>query len=193
MRALVRPQFFDQIANLEADLRVESGGGFVEEQELRFIDQSEREGEALLLAAGQGRVGGIFFFLKLQAFQQRFAVSVAGIKRCEKIERFTHGDLVGKIRRLQTNADAILQFLLLAVGIEIKNFHVPGGARSQTLQDFERGGFARAVRSEEAEDFSRSHFEIDAFDCFQGVVGFAKSADIDDEIVVHGFSTWHYD
>src|SRR6187551_2740824 len=49
--ALFRAKLLDQVANLEAYLRVEAGGRFVEEEELRVVDEGKGESDALFLAA----------------------------------------------------------------------------------------------------------------------------------------------
>ena len=40
-------------------LRIEPGGQFVEDDDLRIANQRQRNGQALLLAAGEFRVGGV--------------------------------------------------------------------------------------------------------------------------------------
>src|SRR5262245_58007643 len=54
--ARLPPQVGDQLVDLEARLRVETGGRLVEEQQLRIVEQRQRQGQALLLAAGQRAV-----------------------------------------------------------------------------------------------------------------------------------------
>ena len=59
-----------------------------------------------------------------------------------------HGNFVRKIRRLQTNADAILQLLLLLIGIEAKHRNFAGTAWPETFENFNRRRLAGAVRAE---------------------------------------------
>ena len=178
-RAFLRAQFLDQVANLETDLRIESGGRFVEKEHLRIVDKRERESEALLLSAGKRGVIRVFFFPKLKTFQQRIAIDRATVKRGEEFERLVHRNFVRQIRRLQTDADAILQLLLLPVGIESEHRHFAGAARPQTFENFNRRRLAGAVRAEQAEDFARVHFEIDSLHRFESAVGFAQALNVE--------------
>ena len=63
-----------EIANLEPNLGIETGGWFVEEKHLRIVDQREGEGETLLLAAGQGRITGFALFPELEPAEERVAI-----------------------------------------------------------------------------------------------------------------------
>jgi hypothetical protein len=190
-RPLLGAQFLDQIANLQANLRIEAAGRLIEEEHLRVVDESERDGEPLFLSAGKRGVIGVFLFPQLEPFQQRLAIHGARIKGTEKIERLAHGDLVREVRGLEANADAVLQFLLLAIGIEIEHLHVARRARPQPFQDFDRARLAGAVWPEQAEDFTRTNFEIDPFDRFETVVRLAKPADINGEFVICGHRVKH--
>src|SRR5207244_921551 len=51
--SLLASQTGHQLVDLEARLRIEAGGRLVEEKQLRIVDQSKRQGEALFLAAGE--------------------------------------------------------------------------------------------------------------------------------------------
>ena len=60
----------DQLVNLQARLRIQAGGGLVQEQHLRIVQQRQRQRQALLLTAGKLRVERFAFLPKLQPLQQ---------------------------------------------------------------------------------------------------------------------------
>ena len=94
-RAIFGAEFLHEIANFEARLRVEAGGRFVEEEELRIVDQREGDREPLFLSAGERRVTDILLFPKLQTFQQRVPVHRLRVERGEQFHRFVHRHFVG--------------------------------------------------------------------------------------------------
>ena len=152
--ALLGAQFFDQGVDFEAHLRVEAGGGLVEKEQRRVVDQTQRDGEALLLAAGERGVEGVALVPELQALQQIVRIQHAAVERAEEVQGFDDLDLVGQIGGLQADADAVFELLLLLVGIEVEDADVAGGALADAFEDFDSGGFAGAVGTEQSEDFA---------------------------------------
>src|SRR5580698_7846802 len=73
-------QFFDNVVDLAADLRVEACGGLVEKDDLRVIHQRHGQGETLFLAAGKLAVEGVVLFFQLKALQQRFGVGAVAVE-----------------------------------------------------------------------------------------------------------------
>jgi hypothetical protein len=55
--------------DLQTDLRVQSGGRLIQEEQLRIVHQRQRESQALLLSAGKLRIVGIVLIPELQAFE----------------------------------------------------------------------------------------------------------------------------
>src|ERR1700682_6248809 len=102
----------------------------------------------------------ILLFFELQPFEQHVGVRFARVKRSEEIERFAHRDLVGKIGRWQTSTYPVLQFFLLSIRIEVEHPDFAGRARAKPLQDFNSCRFARAIWTEQSEDFYRPDLEI---------------------------------
>ena len=88
-----------------------------------------------------------------------------------------HPDLVRQIRRLQANADAVLQLLFLPIGIKVEHLHVAARASAETFQNLHGGRLPRAVRPEQAEDLTGADFEVDPLDRFEAVVAHAQTAD----------------
>src|SRR5712692_10165868 len=67
---LLAAQFLDDVVNLAAHLRIEPGGWFVEEDDLRIVDQGHSPGEALFLAARKLIVKGVAFLFEPEAPKQ---------------------------------------------------------------------------------------------------------------------------
>ena len=87
---LFATQFFDDVVNFAANLRVEAGRGFVEKHDFRIVDQRHGQGEALLLAAGKFFVEGVAFFFELKPFQQAVGAGAVPVETGKKIKRFLH-------------------------------------------------------------------------------------------------------
>src|SRR5258706_5400588 len=165
----------DEVVNFEANLRVESGGRFVEKHDLRIVYEGEGDGDALFLAAREFRVGAIAFFPDLQALHQRIIVGIARIEGAEQFEGFLHQQLVGQIGGLQADADAVLERANFSRGIVTQHGDVSCRARAQSFQDFNGSGLSGAVGAEQAEDFALRDVEIDPAHGLEISVGFTES------------------
>src|SRR5579872_549180 len=171
-RALVGLEFFNQRMNLQAYLGIQTGGRFVQKNEIRFVDQGQRESYALFLSAGQFRVEIVAFSPELQALEQFVAIGFARIEGGEPLQGLMNAKLVGEVGRLQADADAILKRALRHFGIETKHFDASLGARAQTFQNFDSGRLPSSIGSQEAEDFTLADVKIDAADGFEIAIGF---------------------
>ena len=97
-----------------------------------------------------------------------------------------HADFVGQVGGLQADADAVFELVLLFVGIEAEHAHIAGGALADAFENLDGGGFARAVGTEQAEDFAGLDFEIDAADSFEVAVAFVETVNGNGQRVGHG-------
>ena len=165
--------------DFQAHLRVEACSGFVKKEQGGVVDQAKRDGEALLLATGERGIVGIALILKLQALQQHVGVRHPAVEGTEEFQSFVDLDLIGQVGGLETDADAVLELLLLFVGIIAEHENVAGGSLPNTFQDLDGGGFTGTVGAEEAEDFASLHFEVDAADGLEVTVRFMQAADGD--------------
>ena len=59
---LFTAELFDDVINFAAHLRIEAGGGLIEEKHFGIVDQRHRQSEALFLASGELAVKGIALF-----------------------------------------------------------------------------------------------------------------------------------
>jgi hypothetical protein len=104
---------------------------------------------------------------------------VPAVKGREHLHGFVDADLLRQVRRLQTNANAILELLALPVGIEAENGNFASAARAQAFQNLDRGGLAGAVGSEQAENFTGLDLEVDSFHGVDLTVGLLQAVDRD--------------
>ena len=68
-RFFVALELFDDVVNFAADLRVEAGGGFVEENDPGIVDERDSKSQALFLAAGQLGVESVALFFEAEALE----------------------------------------------------------------------------------------------------------------------------
>ena len=144
-----------QRVDFETHLRVEPGGGLVEKEQRRVVDQTQRNGQPLLLSARKRGVESLALVPELQALQQIVRIEHAAVERAEKMQRFDDLDLVGQIGGLQADADAVFELRFLLVGIVIEHADIAAGALADAFENLDGGGLAGAVGAEQAEDFAR--------------------------------------
>jgi len=73
----------------------------------------------------------------------------------------------------------------LFVGVVIEDADVAAGALADAFEDFDGGGFAGAVGSEKAEDFTCGDLEIEAAHGFEGSVVFGEAGYQDGQRLGH--------
>jgi len=171
---LVALELFDDVVNFAADLWVEAGGGFVEENDFGIVDERDGESEALLLAAGKLGVESIAFFFEPETLDKFFRFAVALIKTGEEIERFLDAKFVGQGGGLKRGADFVFEGGGIGFGIAAAD---DGGAAvgvAKAFEDFDGAGFAGAVGAEKAKDFAFVDGEADAADGFDVAVAFEE-------------------
>ena|SRR5450432_1984203 len=122
---LVALEFFDDVVDFTAHLRVQARGGLVEENDLRITYQSHGQGEALFLAAGQLAVESIAFFFELETLQERVGIGAIGVKVGEELDGFFYFQLVGQGRGLQDRADFLFEGRPLLSGSRPQTRAVP--------------------------------------------------------------------
>src|SRR5207248_213097 len=98
------------------------------------------------------------------------------IKRCEQIERFANAHFIRQIRRLQANADSVLQLIFLPIRIKAEHAHITAAAWTQSFEDFDGGGFSGTVGAEQTEHLAGADIEIDSADRLNSTIVFAQLA-----------------
>src|SRR5205085_2342195 len=165
-RAARRAEPADHVPQLAARLRVESRGRLVEEQQLRPRDQGARHGEPLFLPAGQLADPRRALLLELDQGEDLVDGVRRPVETAEQAHRFLDRQLVGQLRVLELDAEALAQGARLGASgpVQPEDLHVPRIGRREPLQDLDGGGLAGAVRPEQAEALSRGHREIEPRD-----------------------------
>ena len=94
-------------------------------------------------------------------------------------EDLRHGQLGLGGGLLQDDADALAQRPLAVLGVVAEHAHLAGAAGAVALEDLGRGGLARAVGAEEAEDLPGGDGEGDVAHRLHVAVGLAQAVDLD--------------
>src|SRR6202007_1870703 len=92
---------------------------------------------------------------------------------------YVHGTELLDARRLQHDADAVFHRALPPSGIESQHRDVAGVAAAVALEDLCGRRLARAVRTEQCEDFAGLDAQIDAAHGFERTVRLAEPFDVD--------------
>src|SRR2546426_12062136 len=115
--------------DLQARLRIQAGRWLVQEQQLRIVEQSQRQGEALLLPSRELAVLSIALLPQREPLQQACGVHGSRVEIAKEIDGFANLNLLLQVGRLQANADPVFQLLALGTGIESQDGNVASGAR----------------------------------------------------------------
>jgi len=172
-----------QVPHRAAGLGVEAGCQLIHENKFGIVDQCQGDMEPLLLPAGKFGDVGIMFLGQPHLFQERPPVHRFAIEAAEQIQGFPHFEAVSQARLLELDADPFAQFRPVAFRVEPQRPDAAAGARAQTLDALNGGGFASPIRPHHAEDFAASHGEADVFDRHRLVVALMKLFDFN--CVVH--------
>src|SRR5665213_332854 len=152
-------QKHEQLAQLHARARVETGGRFVQNQNVRVINQRAAQADTLLhsfrerlemFLADAGDVGELLNRLnRLRAF---FSTQPVGARK--KIQILMDGDVCVRGQSVRHVTDgAAREFRLFADGNAVQQ-NVAGSRLFNRGDDPHRGGLARAVWADKAEDMA---------------------------------------
>ncbi len=152
----------DFAVQLAPRMRIEPGSWFVEEDELRRVDEREREGETLALAARERVECRVGLVGQGEAFEQDGGIGATLVKRSEERQRLPRRDLVLERGRLQCRADFLFDLARPAPRVDPAHFDraVVGLAQPDDALDSRR--LAGAVRSQEPEDLAVADLEAHA-------------------------------
>ena len=159
---------------------VQGGGGFVEKEHARLVDQGHGQSQALFLAAGKLGIEGVALFLEAEALEQRGGIAPALVKTGKHGYRFANAKLVGQRGGLQDGADLLLKVIAGGLGIEAADANDPAVGRAKSFEDFDGAGFSGAVGAEKAKNLALLDFEADAAQRLDVAVAFGKVVDLDD-------------
>ena len=123
------------------------------------MDERECDEEALLLPAREGHEPGVALAVEAQAGEQRLAVHHAFVERRPEVHRLPHLDPLLEVGLLVLHADALPERGGVAVRVETEHADRAAVLPTQSLEAFHRGGLARAVGADQAEDLALEDVE----------------------------------
>ena len=126
----------EDVPELPARLRIESCGRLVEEQQVGISCQGARDRQPLLLSSRELHDPAATLPLQFDECQQLVDRLAAVIERSEDTQRLLHGQLVGELRLLQLNAQALAELLLVRLPPATEHLHLSTVWRKQAFKDF---------------------------------------------------------
>ena len=160
-------QELDQVLDLAAADRVQAGGRFIQDHQVRVVDQGLGQTDAARHAfrelahrpvAGRG---------KADHFEQLIRAALALLagdaeKRAEEIQRFPRREVAIQVRFLGQVADPAVDRHVPRRLAE--DFETPARRIEQPQEQLDGGGLAGAVRAQQAKDFPAADGQIQAVD-----------------------------
>ena len=153
-RAALDAEALHDVPQLQPALRIEAGGRLVEEEHVRIADQRARDAEPLLLAAREFADARVALLIERQIAQQLLGVVPVAIERAEEAHGLEDGELLGELRFLQRDADALAQLALVLAPVQAEDLDLAGVGLGQPFEDLDGRRLAGAVRPEQAEAFA---------------------------------------
>ncbi len=148
---------------------VRSGSGFVQKKDVRGVEQGARHAEALLVAAGQVRGGGVhvrsqveFFFHGADGFLPLLSGHAVGsgeeFQVLTRGQHAVHGKFLGHVSNFPARSGG--------GGPQIRPGHIERAAAGgqQPAEHAESGAFPRSVGAQKAEDLPFADGEADVVD-----------------------------
>src|SRR5260370_4734298 len=124
----------------------------------------------MLLAAGKLAVEGVAFLFEAEAFEQLVWFAATLVEAAEKPQSFYYPEFVRGGSGLQSGADLMFQLRGIALRVEAADRNSPTVKIAQAFENFDGGGLAGAVGSEQAENLAFFHIEAAAADGFDVAV-----------------------
>ena len=194
-----RPQFAEQLTQLDPCARVEAGRRLVEQEHLRIVDQRVRQAEALLHPARQRLDVGVALVGEVDELEQvadhpaprRRAEAVAA---GEEVEVLPDLHVVVDPERVRHEPEDATYLVGVPGDGPAGDLGLTGRRQQERREHPERRGLARAVRPDETEDLALGDVEVDAGHRDRPVVALDQAVGADDGghsiVPVIATSTW---
>ena len=153
---------------------------FVEEHELRVVDEGQGDEQALFLASRQRHEPGVPLVEQPELFEKGVAVDRVGVERRPQMQRFPHSDALLELGLLKLDANAILELIDVSKWIEREDRHRSSLRCPKPFDTLHRRGLASAVGADEAEDLALPNLEGNIVDGNLRAVALADAIDPDD-------------
>src|SRR3990172_2138798 len=176
----------DEVPQVVPGLRVEPGGGLVEEDDVGVVNQGDSDGEALLLAAGEGLDERTALLIEGESRQEPLERRTVAEQCGERAQRLLDGQLRPERLRLELHADAVLDGGALADGVEAEEGDAAAVRLAPAFDHLQGGGLAGAVGAQDAERLTGGHFEGDGVHRGEAVVALGEAIDGEDGVAGGG-------
>ncbi len=175
-------------------LRVQAGGGLVENQDLRFVDERAGDGQAALQAAGQRVDLALGAVRELDEIQQRggpLADDAPGQPEVPAVDEqvLPDGQLHVEGVLLRHHAEPGADRRAVPDRIAAEDAQFPAGRRRHAADHPHRGGLTRAVRPQEPEGLAAVQVEVDPVDRGEAAEPLGQAAGPDEDL---GFGAFQH-
>src|SRR5690606_1262939 len=162
-----------------ASLRVESGGGFVEEQQVGIAQDAQRDVEPTALPPGQVPGPRLSLVAQPDGRDDLGGVAGVGVVAREMVHQLLDGDLVVARGALQHDADALAPARAGPLRVVAEDADLAGIPIAVPLEDLDSGRLTGTVRPEQREDLAGADVEVEAVDRGDIGVRLAQATDPD--------------
>jgi len=159
----------DVLPQLEAQLDVDSGGGFVQDQQPRPVHERAGEGDPTLHAAGEKACALVALVGQREDLEQlgraRPAVALGHPEVAAVIvERLLDGEKEVQVELLGGQADALARLTVVVDRVVAEDLDRPRGRARQPGRAVDQGRLAGPVGSEQAEEVTGSDLQRDVLE-----------------------------
>ena len=173
----------DQFPDRPPRLRIEPRRQFIKKDHLGIVDEGQGNEQPLLLAPRQGHEPGVALVGEAELFEQAIAVADRLlVERRPQVDRLPYLDALLQVRLLQLHADALLQLVDVAKGIQAQHRDGAPIGLADALDALHGGGLAGAVRADQAKNLALVDVERHLVDRDGRPVGLANALDGDDGV-----------
>src|SRR6185369_9011258 len=135
------------VPKLAAALRVESGGGLIEEKNFGVADERSSYGKALALATGEFSNPGIGLLGELQLIHNFRRGARLTVETGEEFDGFADGEFFRELRFLKRYAEPFAEFERLVIPGAPENGDRSRSRFEKAFEDFDGCGLPRSVRA----------------------------------------------
>src|SRR5688572_28665099 len=161
-RAAARAELADDVPELMPGLRVEAGGGLVQEEDVRVAHEGAREREPLPLPARELDHPGAALLLQPDLFQHVVARKTTIVEAAEEGDRLAHRQLLRQAGLLERGPHALPELALVPLPGEAEELDRPRVRGEEALHDLDRGRLAGAVGPEQPEALAQPDPQVQA-------------------------------
>lgn len=176
-------EFGEEAPHRTAQLDVDPGGGLVEDQQARLVDQCAGDHQAPLHAAGEHPRGFVALVPQAQLGQVALGALLGDLRRDAVVAGLGHDDVedlleLVEVELLRHHAKATLEAGRVLVEVVAEHRDRTAGLVHQGRENPDGGGLARAVGAEQGEEITFGDVQVDALEGLETVaVGFRQLTD----------------